>query len=278
MTLAADLRAFGAAVRKDWRIVRRYPTQYVGLVFWPILLPAVWVLAAQAYSGGDPRALAAFAARAGTNEVAGFVFVGYVMYMWLSMLLWGPGTAIRQEQVRGTLEAVFLTPASRLVTLFAPPVAALPSLAMTLGVMTAAMWALFGVALPLDGLLRTLVLTFVALPALYSIATLFAAGVLRFGEIGGVVQTVRGTLVLASGITFPVLMLPGWAQAFASAMPTTYVVADIRGVLLGGLGLRDVAGDMALTLVLSVAFGAFAVLVFTALERSARRTGMLGRY
>ena len=278
MTAAADLRAFLAAVRKELRIARRYPTQYIGLFFWPILLPAVWVIAAQAYSGGDPRALAAFASRAGTTQIAGFVFVGYVMYMWLSTILWGPGTAIRQEQVRGTLEAVFLTPASRLVALFAPPFAALPTLALTVGVMTGAMWLLFGVALPLDGIFRMLVLTFVAMPALYSIGTLFAAGVLRFGEIGGVVQTVRGTLVLASGITFPVIMLPAWAQVGANALPTTYVVGDIRGVLLGGLGLGDVAGDVLTTLGLSAVFGVLAVVVFTALERAARRTGMLGRY
>ncbi len=279
MSGAADLRAFAAAVRKELRTVRRYPTQYLGLLFWPILLPAVWVLTAEAYSGsGDPRALAAFASRAGTSEITGFIFVGYVMYMWLSAILWGPGTAIRQEQVRGTLEAVFLTPSSRLVPLFAPPVAVLPSLAMTLGVMTLAMWLLFGVALPLDGLLRTLVVTFAALPALYAIATLFAAGVLRFGEIGGVVQVVRGTLVLACGITFPVLMLPGWAQAVAAVLPTTYVVADIRGVLLGGLGLGDIAGDIAITLGLSAVFAMVAVAVFSALERGARRTGMLGRY
>ena len=97
MTLAGDLRAFAAAVRKELRIVRRYPTLYLGLVFWSILLPAVWVVAAQAYSGGgDPRALAAFASRAGTTELTGFVFVGYVMYMWLSTILWGPGTSLRQ--------------------------------------------------------------------------------------------------------------------------------------------------------------------------------------
>lgn len=278
MSMVADLRAFGASVRKEWRIARRYPTSYVGLVFWPVLLPAVWVVAAQAYSGGDARALAAFASRAGTTEVAGFVFVGYVMFMWLSIILWGPGTAIRQEQVRGTLEAVFLTPATRLVTLFAPPVAVLPSLAMTLAVMSAAMGLLFGVALPLDGLLRTLALTLVALPALYSIATLFAAGVLRFGEISGVVQLVRGTLVLASGVTFPVLMLPDWGRAAAATLPTTYVVADIRAVLLGGLGLGDVAADIVTTLGLSLLFAALAVVVFAALERGARRTGMLGRY
>jgi ABC-2 type transport system permease protein len=144
--------------------------------------------------------------------------------------------------------------------------------------MGAAMWILFGVALPLDGVLRTLIVIAFALPALYAIGTLFAAGVLRFGEIGPIVQLVRGIFVLACGITFPVLMLPGWAQAVASVLPPTYIVQDIRAVLLRGLGLADVAGDLAITVGLTAVFAVFAIVIFRALERSARRSGMLGRY
>ncbi len=82
--LLGDLRAFGAAARKELRITRRYPTLVFGMFFWPILLPAVYVVQAQAFSGnGDPRALAAFAERSGTTQVAGFVFIGWAMYMWL---------------------------------------------------------------------------------------------------------------------------------------------------------------------------------------------------
>jgi ABC-2 type transport system permease protein len=232
----------------------------------------------QAFSGSDARSIAAFAERSGTAEVAGFVFVGFAMYMWLSTILWGPGTALRTEQMRGSLEAVFLTPTSRLVALFGPPAAALPTLVITFVVMGVAMWLIFGVALPLDGVLRSLVVVAFALPALYAIGALFAAGVLRFGEIGPIVQLIRGVFVLTCGITFPVLMLPGWAQTFAWVLPPTYIVQDIRAVLLRGLGLGDIAGDLAITVGLSALLAAFAVATFRVLERSARRNGMLSRY
>ena len=277
-TLAADLRAFGAAVRKELRTVRRYPTQWMGLIFWPVLLPASYVLMGQAFSGADPRSIAAFAERAGTAQVAGFVFIGFAMYMWLSTILWGPGTALRTEQMRGSLEAVFLTPSSRLVALFGPPAAALPTLVITFVVMGIAMWLLFGVVLPPGGVLRSLVVVAFALPALYAIGALFASGVLRFGEIGPIVQLVRGLFVLTCGITFPVLMLPAWAQTLAAVLPPTYIVQGIRAVLLRGLELGDVAGDIVVTLGLSLLFAAFAIVTFRVLERGARRNGMLGRY
>src|SRR5437867_13115617 len=152
--LVADLRAFVAAVRKELRQVRRHPTLLLRILFWPVVLPTAWVLMGRAYSGNDPQALEAFAQRAGSPQVAGFVFVGYAMYMWLSTLLWGPGTALRTEQVRGSLEAVFLTPTSRLVPLFAPPIAALPAIILDFAAISPAMWLPLGVVLPFDAMLR----------------------------------------------------------------------------------------------------------------------------
>ncbi|TMF65430.1 MAG: ABC transporter permease [Chloroflexi bacterium] len=277
--LAADARAFVAAARKELRMWRRYPLFILGLLFWPIVLPATWVLMGQAYSGGgDARALAAFAERAGTTEFAGFVFVGYAMYMWLSNLLWGPGTALRQEQIRGSLEAVFLTPTSRLVALFAPPISHLPFSLLNFVTMGLTLWLVFGIVLPLGPVLEAMVVIAIGIPSMYAIGSLFAASVLRFGETGPIVQLVRGTFVLACGITFPLVMLPGWAQAGAALLPPTYIVADIRTVLFRGVGLGGIAIDLVLLLAFAGLITLLAVWVFRILETSARRRGTLGSY
>jgi ABC-2 type transport system permease protein len=276
--LAADLRAFFAAARKELRQQRRYPTLFLGQLFWPVMLPASWVLMGQAYSGNDPQALAAFAERAGSASVAGFVFVGYAMYMWLSSLLWGAGTALRQEQVRGSLEAVFVTPASRLVPLFGPGVATLIAMGLTFVVMGVALWLLFGVVPPLAAVAQAAVVVVLGVPALYAIGALFAASVLRFGEVGPIVQLIRGMFVLACGITFPVAMLPLWAQVWAWLMPPTYIVDDIRRLLLQGAGLGEMVPHIAIVLSLASLTALLAIFVFRYLETSARRTGMLGRF
>jgi ABC-2 type transport system permease protein len=276
--LAADLRAFFAAARKELRQQRRYPTLFLGQLFWPVMLPASWVLMGQAYSGNDPQALAAFAERAGSANVAGFVFVGYAMYMWLSSLLWGAGTALRQEQVRGSLEAVFVTPASRLVPLFGPGVATLIPMGLTFVVMGVALWLLFGVVPPLAAVAQAAVVVVLGVPALYAIGALFAASVLRFGEVGPIVQLIRGMFVLACGITFPVAMLPLWAQVWAWLMPPTYIVDDIRRLLLQGAGLGEMVPHIAIVLSLASLTALLAIFVFRYLETSARRTGMLGRF
>ena len=276
--LAGDLRAFGAAIRKEFRQIRRYPFLLAGLFFWPILLPSVYVLMGSVYSGNDPRALAAFAERSGVASVAGFVFVGFSMYMWLSTLLWGPGTSLRQEQVRGSLEAVFLTPASRLVLLFGPPLAHLSTTILMFLVMGAALRLFFGVEVGPDAAARALVVIAVAIPAMYAIASLFAATVLKFGEVGPAVQFVRGIFVLASGVSFPIVMLPGWAQGVAAALPPTYIVDDMRQVLLAGTGLGAIAGHLLLVIGMTAGIAALAVVVYGWIELQARRSGMLSRY
>lgn len=276
--LAADLRAFFAAALKELRQQRRYPTLFLGQLFWPVVLPASWVLMGQAYSGGDPQALAAFAERAGSSNVAVFVFVGYAMYNWLSVLLWGAGTALRQEQLRGTLEAVFVTPASRLVPLFGPGVGTLLPMALVFASNFLALRFFFGISPPAGAVIQSAVIVVLGIPALYAIGSLFAASVLRFGEVGPVVQLIRGMFVLACGITFPVAMLPVWAQLWAKLMPPTYIVDDIRRVLLRGETVADVAGDIAIVLSLAAATALLAIVVFRYLETSARRTGMLGRF
>ncbi|MGH2377519.1 MAG: ABC transporter permease [Candidatus Limnocylindria bacterium] len=277
--LRGDVRAFVAAIRKQLRETRRYPMLLLGSLFWPILLPSMYVLMGQVYSGGgDPRALGAFAERSGISDVTGFVFVGFAMYMWLSIILWGPGTALRQEQMRGSLEAVFLTPASRLVVLFGPPLGTLWVILFQFLVMGLALWLLFGIVLDLAAVARAVVVLVFAVPALYAIGSLFAAAVLRYGEIGPAVHFVRGALVLACGITYPVVMLPGWAQAVAAALPPTYIVDDLRRVLLAGATLEGVAPDLAVIALLTVAFGAVAIGIYRWTEGYARRTGALGRY
>jgi ABC-2 type transport system permease protein len=180
--------------------------------------------------------------------------------------------------VTGTLEAVFLTPVSRVVPLFGPTLTNVVWTFFDLVVVGVAVWLLFGVVLPIGGIVLTLLITLAGMPAMYAMGSFFSASVLRFGEVGPAVQFVRGTLSLLCGITFPVVMLPAWAQLTAQAMPPTYVVEAMRAVLLKGAGPLDILPAVGVLVVLAFVFGALAIVLFRVLEASARRTGMLGRY
>ncbi len=276
--IRADLLAFGAASIKEWRILRRYKGTFLSFIFWPIALPLAFVFQAQAFAGGRTDTAAAFAERTGTIEVAGFLFVGWATYMWLSIILWGPGTSLRTEQIRGSLEAIFLTPASRLVVLFGPAVSQLIWAVWIFVVVGVALWIGFGVSIgPLEAL-RALAVIAVGIPALYAIGALFAAVVLRFGEVSSLVQAVRGLFTAVCGMSFPIVVLPDWAQRVALSLPPTYLIADLRAVLLNGADIGRVIGDLLVLAGMGAVLAVLAIFAFRRTEQYARRGGRLAQY
>jgi ABC-2 type transport system permease protein len=276
--LLGDVRAFGAAARKEWRLLRRYPSLFLGFLFWPIVLPLSYVLQGQAYAGDSSAASQAFLERTGTLQVAGFLFLGWAAYMWISMVLWGPGTALRTEQVRGSLEAVFMTPASRLVIIFGPAVSQIVWALWMFGVVGLALWLLFGVPFTVLTIARAVAVILLAVPALYGLGALFASVVLRFGEVSALVQAVRGVFTVFCGMTFPIVILPEWARAVAYSLPPTYLIGDLRSVLLTGSTLVDLVPDLALLLAIGLLLCAAAVVAFRRTERFARAVGSLAQY
>jgi ABC-2 type transport system permease protein len=274
----ADLRAFGAAAVKEWRILRRYPHLFLGFLFWPIALPIAYVFQAQAYAGDGEAAAGAFAARSGTTEVAAFLFIGWATYMWISMILWGPGTALRTEQVRGSLEAQFMTPVSRLVILFGPAVSQVVWALWMYTVVGVVLVVGFSVEIGPGEAARAIGVILVAVPALYGLGALFAAVVLRFGEVHAMVQGVRGIFTVLCGMTYPIVILPEWARAVALGLPPTYLIGDLRAVVLGGAELAERMPSLAILLALGLFTSGLAVVAFRRTERYARVGGSLAQY
>jgi ABC-2 type transport system permease protein len=198
--------------------------------------------------------------------------------MWLSIILWGPGTSLRTEQVRGSLEAIFLTPASRLVVLFGPAISQLVWAIWIFAVVGVALWLGFGVSIgPLEAA-RALGVILVGIPALYAIGALFAAVVLRFDEVSALVQGVRGLFTAVCGMSFPIVVLPDLAQRVALSLPPTYLIADLRAVLLTGAGIGQVAGDLLILAAMGAVLAVLAVYAFRRTEQYARRGGRLAQY
>lgn len=276
--LLADVRALGASSLKEWRIARRYPHEFASLVFWPLVMPGVFLLQANGFGAGEPHALSAFAGRSGTSQVAGFLYLGGIMYLWISILLWGPGTSLRREQERGSLEALFLSPASRLVLLFGPAPASLIPTAWVFAVVMLTLRLGFGIPIQPGELLRAAAVVLLAIPALFGISALFSAAVVRFREIRAGVLMARGLCQLVCGIAFPVAVLPRWAQALALALPPTHVLADLRAVLLAGAHLSDLGPSLAVLAVMALLCCAAGAAAFWRTEAAARRTGSLGQH
>jgi ABC-2 type transport system permease protein len=173
------------------------------------------------------------------NVVPGLM--GVILTMTLVMMT---GMAMTRERERGTLENLLATPIRPLEMMIgkiAPYM--LIGYAQVLIVYGAAR-ALFDV--PMAGshaLLALLVLLFIF--ATLTVGFLFST--VARSQMQAMQMTMFFFLpnILLSGFMFPFRGMPAWAQWIGEALPLTHFLRIVRGIMLKGVGLADVQGEVA---------------------------------
>src|SRR5207302_2390340 len=109
--LLAELRAGRAIARKHVVTMTRYRVAMISMIFIPLyqgVIPAFLFGAAFAVGG---RSLG-LASSIGTDNLAGFIFLGGVVSGMIATAFWGMAMSLRNEQDAGTLEPSWLTPST----------------------------------------------------------------------------------------------------------------------------------------------------------------------
>jgi ABC-2 type transport system permease protein len=273
----SDWRALAAVIRKEWIIFKRYPTWVIALFIWPIIFPAAYILSARALAGPDNSGLAIFDQAAGTHNFLGFIAIGTTVWMWQNVVLWNVGFALRNEQLRGTLESNWLSPTWRFSFLLGSSVTQLVSMLMFLTVSLLEFVLLFGVRF--EGSLLLVALMFVtAIPSVYGLGFAFASLVITAKEANAFVFLVRGIVMIFCGITFPLSVLPNWMQAIAQWLPQTYLIKGVRAAALEGADFQTLLPYLGALVLFGIVWLAIGYVLFNVMEHRARRTGAIGQY
>lgn len=276
-SLPAEWRALRGVIRRQWTIFRRYPSWIVALIIWPIIFPAAYILSSRALAGPDGSGLRIFQQAAGTADAVGYIAIGTTIWMWQNIVLWNVGYALREEQLRGTLETNWLSPAWRFSFLLGSSAAQFVSMLMFLGISALEFGLIFGVRFNGNPLLMILVLI-CAVPSIYGLGFAFASLVITAKEANAFVFLVRGVVMVFCGITFPVSVLPGWMQGVSAWLPATYIIRAARNASLGGADVAALLPDLIAMLAFGAAWLVIGYAAFSWMERRARQTGAIGQY
>jgi ABC-2 type transport system permease protein len=65
--------------------------------------------------------------------------------------------------------------------------------------------------------------------------------------------------ILLSGFAFPFRGMPGWAQAIGESVPVTHFLRIVRGLMLKGANFEQIAGEVAVLLLMLVIVSALAI-------------------
>lgn len=275
--LPSALRALWAIVRREWLIFVRYPSWYLALFIWPVIFPLSYVLTAKALSGRDGSGLTQFQSTTGVHDFMGYIAIGTMVWMWQNVVLWQVGFALRNEQLRGTLESNWLSPTWRFAYLLGSSAPQLLSIIMLLVISAVEFTLFFGVRFQ-GSLWLTLLAFLAAVPSVYGLGMAFASLVITAKEANAFVFLARGIVMIFCGITYPISILPGWMQVVSKWLPQTYIIHAIRSASLSTGGLSAIRGDLHALVLFGIFWLMVGYLVFNWMERRARQTGAIGQY
>lgn len=203
--------------------------------------------------------------------IIGLAVLNYFMTGFSSL-----ANAVRAEQSQGTLESVLMTPIN-LPTLIASSSAWPLAQATLLSALYPFFgWLFFGVTFQGNFLLALLLLILTTL-VLASIGILSASFAIVFKR-GDPFGILLGTgAALFSGVFFPVELL-GNFNYISRALPTTYGISGISGVLLEGHGLSEIRQPLITLCLFLAVLLPFSLWVFSRAVARAKREGSLIQY
>ncbi|HSL28659.1 MAG TPA: ABC transporter permease [Anaerolineales bacterium] len=270
-----QLRALFVIARKDWKVFWRYPLNAVSNVFQPMIWITPVYFMGKAFSTGG-QALG-FAAYSGTGDYMSFILLGTVLANFIETVFWGMGYALKQDMDAGVLESNWLTPAPRLLILIGRTVTSLFTTTITSLVMLVIATALFGFH-PTGDTLAAFLTAIPMLIGLYGFGFAFAAVVLLMREANTLVDVSSFLVQGFSGTSFPIQALPSWLIPIALALPLTYGLDAVRGLLLNTETILPLQVEIVLLVVFMFVMLWFGAWVFYRVERRVRTLGTLGQH
>lgn len=263
-----------AFVFRNFHLTRRY---------------AGWVIVFSFYAVVNSATIAFIGVAANDKKLTMTLVVGAMMWGFLSLLFNEVAMAIAYERWEGTLEYTFMAPVSRFAHLVGE------SLFATLYSLLRLFVILFGVTMFVDldlsgvnwfGFIVTLLVASLAFIGLGLIAaTMPVLSPERGAEATNILQ---GSLLLVSGIYYPVEVLPAWLQPLAKLSPATYALSACRKLIgvsavgaeqgrFVGASLFEVLPELGMLVLMGVVMIPLGLWIFKRVEHWAKRTGKLKR-
>jgi len=273
--LGSNLRALWAIALKDWKTYWRYPLNAVSSIFQPLIwLTPVYFMGRAFSVNGQAEG---FAQYSGTADFMSFILLGTILTNFINSVFWGMGYALKEAMDDGVLESNWLTPTPRLFILTGHSLTNLLITAITSTGMLILAALFFGFRVTGD-VFASLIPVLPMLVGLYGFGFAFAALVLIMREANTMVDISSFLLQIFTGSNFPVNSLPGWLLPIALAIPLTYGLDAVRGILLKIPTILPLHWEIALLVVFMALMLWLGGWAFATLERRVRRSGTLGQH
>ena len=271
-------RAFGSAspfalsmafVERQTNLWKRYwAWELVWLVYGVVNTVAITLIADQAgaVSGQD---------------VSGFVLfllIGTLVWAYLSAVLDDISLVVQWERWEGTIEHTLMAPVPRSLHLLGMSVFGILHGLIRTGLIFAIAMLFFDINFGNVDVPATVAIVLVGSVSVAALAIMAGLLPMLYPERGAQMSMmIQASLLLISGVYYEVAVLPAWLRVFSIFSPATYILNGIRGAMIEGESIVDLAGTLAILAFFGVIMVPMSLWAFNWAERYAKRTGKLKR-
>jgi len=278
ITLRDRYEEFAEMVRKNLLEQSRYPIEFVagvGMLFMVILMFSFSAASFTAPPGSprDPNA-------PDPSSLGGTMFYGFILFAFLSSALWNIGFSIREEQVRGTLETLYMSPASKFSQLLARVFGTI-LLSGILSIIGFGFITFVLGPLPVQNLGFGLVVFFFALLGAVGIGFMLAAVTLvAKATVNHLIQFLQFFFMIGCAMFFPFRVLPPWmVDGVSRWIPVSYSVDLFRSTLMGAAPeLLPWQSEFAIVAAFGIISPLLGYWLYLKMEARAREQGKLGEF
>ena len=265
-----------ATIDKDLREMGRYPLEFGAGIIQAFLIMAVVVFSSITFTPSLRQA---------TDEkslVSGVLVHGYVLFIFLTEIIWKMGYSIQKDRRQGTLEQLYLAPAPVSAALFSRIAI---TVASTCGICVLSLLVLVGLigSLPLFNLAGGAVILLLTVSGFCGLGLIFTALSFWLKEAIQIVSTAaQFSFILLCAPFFPFSALPNAIRAMAQFVPFSYCVDAYRSTLLGyPRGYPELAGvgqEFLVVLLCGILLPVIGIKLNHIAQNQARRAGNLSSY
>jgi ABC-2 type transport system permease protein len=256
----------------------RFRMGLLGTMVNPFFLFAPLLFLAQSFVGPDGRYRRPFVELTGYENHLGYLVVPLVGATLAHTVFSAVGQTIRHEQIGGTLERTLVSLRYPIALILGRSLGYLPVFGLYVASAVVACLAFFDLGLRVDAL-SALVLLALHLALVFGVGFFLACLFLWVDDPTFLQQFFsRFVLLTLTGATYPLVLLPGWLQVVARAIPFTWAYELERRAWLRAEPLPALFPDLAILAAMTAAVWLGSIVFFRRMLRRAKRTGQLGHY
>jgi ABC-2 type transport system permease protein len=274
--LKAELKAVWQSNIKDWKIDFAYPVSFIRQLISPLVFLLPFLIYGLVLIGGTYSEN--LAQLVGTGDVVAFIFTGYIMMGFIGTAVWAMGFSIRRERWFGTLEAIYVTPTSRLGQVLGMALHSTVHQILGTIIQFIVIYLTFGLSLKIEGILPALGIFTLMMLALYGFGIVISALGLILKEGWVVSDSLYSIMMILSPVAYPLAVLPNVAQQASYIFPTAPALIGMRSFLIENYRPEVVGNVFLHLLALGAVWILFGIVVFRVTDVYVRKRGMLKKF